>query len=180
MTVLKVGGSLFDHPGLGPGLRAYLSGISGPKLLVPGGGEVANAVRQLDKVHGIGEEAAHWIALRALSVTSDFLTHLVRGLPDVEVPDIYTFAAADDCKPDALPHAWTVTSDSLAARVAQRRGAARLILLKSVTIPPGATWDDIAKQSGVDPYFPTLVRGTAFAVEAINFREWLETHGRGS
>ena len=27
MIVVKVGGSLFDHPNLGPGLRAYLASL---------------------------------------------------------------------------------------------------------------------------------------------------------
>ena len=70
MTVVKVGGSLFDHPKLGAGLRAYLESLAPAEvLLVPGGGGVADAVRELDRVHALGGEAAHWLALRSLGVT---------------------------------------------------------------------------------------------------------------
>ena len=48
MIVVKVGGSLFDHPRLGPGLRAYLDSLApADVLLVPGGGPVAGAVREV-------------------------------------------------------------------------------------------------------------------------------------
>ena len=47
MIVVKVGGSLFDHPNLGFGLRAFLRSLTPSRvLLVPGGGAVAEAVRQ--------------------------------------------------------------------------------------------------------------------------------------
>lgn len=176
MTVVKVGGSLYDHPALGPGLRAYLRTIPGLKVLIPGGGAVANAVRALDRVHSLGDVAAHWIALRSLAVTADFLAHLVDGLADVEVPDVYTFAAADDHSPDALPHSWDVTSDSLAARMAKVRGASRLVLLKSVAIPPGTPWNVVAQHGGVDPHFPTLAQNASFTIEAVDFRAWLDQH----
>jgi len=176
MTIIKVGGSLYDHPGLGAGLRAYLPTIPGPKVLVPGGGPVADAVRELDRVHNLGQGPAHWIALRSLSVTADFLAHLVRGLAEVEVLDVYTFASADDREPDALPHSWSVTSDSLAARVATVRGASRLILLKSVGLPGVSTWEEVARRGVVDPHFPTLIRSARFDVEDVNFRDWLEAH----
>ena len=45
MIVVKVGGSLFDHPRLASGLRAYLHSLAPQEvLLVPGGGPFAEAV----------------------------------------------------------------------------------------------------------------------------------------
>src|SRR5439155_8942930 len=82
MIVVKVGGSLFDHPALGPGLREFVESLA-PKevLLVPGGGPVADAVRELDRVHGLGEEASHWLALRGLSVTAGMMESLLGPTP---------------------------------------------------------------------------------------------------
>src|SRR5439155_895308 len=78
MIVVKVGGSLFDHPNLGPALREFVESLAPAEvLLVPGGGPVADAVRELDRVHGLGEEAAHWLALRALGVTRELLRRLI-------------------------------------------------------------------------------------------------------
>ena len=81
MIVVKVGGSLFDHAGLGPALREFVAGLApADVLLVPGGGPVADAVRELDRVHGLGEEASHWLALRSLDVTAELLLSLTSPL----------------------------------------------------------------------------------------------------
>src|SRR5262249_50947889 len=79
-VVVKVGGSLYDLPGLGARLRAWLERLpSREVLLVPGGGPAADVVRDLDRLHRLGEEAAHWLALRALSVNARFLAALLPG-----------------------------------------------------------------------------------------------------
>ncbi|AWM35834.1 hypothetical protein [Gemmata obscuriglobus] len=86
MIVVKVGGSLYDHPALGPALCAFVESLQPAEVLfVPGGGEVADAVRALDRTHALGEEAAHWVALRALSVTAAFLERIV-GRPTPPAP----------------------------------------------------------------------------------------------
>ncbi|MBA4063774.1 MAG: uridylate kinase [Isosphaera sp.] len=175
MIVVKVGGSLFDHPRLGPGLRAYLAALApADVLLVPGGGPVADAVRQLDRAHGLGEEAAHWLALRALAVTAAFLRALPFG-SRLNVLDCFAFAAEDEGRPGALPHTWDVTTDSIAARVAVVNRADRLVLLKSVDVPPGVLWDQAADRGWVDRHFPTVAAGLACPVEVVNFRRALDS-----
>lgn len=166
MTVVKVGGSLYDHPGLAAGLRAYLHTLPPPVVVVPGGGPFADAARSLDAVHRLGDESAHWVALRSLSAAALFLRALVGELPGVYVLDAYDLLAADD----ALPHTWAVTTDSIAAHVARRAGA-RLVMLKSADIPPGTDWRAAAEAGWVDDYFPTVAVG--LAVEAVNFRRHL-------
>ncbi len=172
MTVVKVGGSLYDHPGLAAGLRAYLPTLPGPVVLVPGGGPLADAVRELDAVHRLGDEASHWVALRTLSAAALFLRALVGDLPGVLVLDGFDFATRDD----ALPRSWAVTTDSLAARAAAR-SRAKLVLLKSVDIPPGTDWQAAADAGWVDGYFPTAAAG--LTVEAVNFRRVLDALDQG-
>jgi aspartokinase-like uncharacterized kinase len=194
MIVVKVGGSLFDHPALGAALCAYLASLAPAEvLLVPGGGPVADAVRELDRVHGLGEEASHWLALRSLGVTAAFLTELLasgeefgQGKEDgrakpgrsqgsrlcVLAP--FSFALDDESRPGALPHSWSVTTDSIAARVALVRRAERLVLLKSVDIPAGISWSDAAANGWVDAHFPQIAATLDCPVEAINFRPHLE------
>jgi aspartokinase-like uncharacterized kinase len=175
VIVVKVGGSLFDHPRLGPGLRAYLDTLAAPVLLVPGGGPVADAVRQLDAVHRLGEEAAHWLALRSLDVAAELLRHLALPFGSrLTVLDCHAFATEDESRPGALPHSWAVTTDSIAARAAVVFGASRLILLKSIDIPPGTPWDEVAARGWVDPHFPKVVAAHDLRVEAVNFRRWLD------
>jgi aspartokinase-like uncharacterized kinase len=187
--VVKVGGSLFDLPDLGGRLGAWLSQLSSSRiLLVPGGGATANVVRAIDRQHGLGEEAAHWLALRAQTLNAFFLASLVSRpvlqvvprLEDCEqvwhqgrvpVLDAHAFATADEGQAGCLPHAWSVTSDSLAARVALVAGAASLILLKSVRIPPGLPWSEAGQHGYVDSYFAEMA-GKLPSISTVNLREW--------
>src|SRR5260370_42090696 len=85
LTVVKVGGSLYDLADLQSRLRAWLAERVGERvLLVPGGGATADAVREFDNRHGLGEEKAHWLALRALALNASFLLSL---LPEAEIVD---------------------------------------------------------------------------------------------
>lgn len=168
MIVVKVGGSLFDHPRLGAGLRAYLDSLAPTDvLLVPGGGAAAKVVRELDRTHALGEEASHWLAIAAMDVMGNTLRVLV---PGARVLDCLAFMQADESRPGTLPHSWGVTSDSIAARAATLLGADRLVLLKSVEVPEETSWDERARRGWVDAQFPRVVEGAAFAVEVVNFR----------
>jgi aspartokinase-like uncharacterized kinase len=151
-------------------------------LLVPGGGEVANAVRQLDRCHGLGEEDSHWLALRAVALNAYFLGRLLPDVPVLATPeawervailDVFRFACADEEREGCLPHCWEVTSDSLAARVAIVAGAAELVLLKSVTIPPEMNWEEAGRAGLVDARFASvLAAAPGLRVRSVNFRAW--------
>ena len=166
-AVVKVGGSLYADPGLGPRLRAFLLAAGPGCRLVPGGGRFADAVRDLDRVHGLGEAAAHRVALESLRAPAAVLAHLVGDLAAVvDVP-----AALADLEPRVgpVPASWHVTTDSLAAYVAADRGLP-LVLLKSVAVPPGTRWADAAAAGWVDAHFPAVVGRFRLAVTALDFR----------
>jgi aspartokinase-like uncharacterized kinase len=184
-VVVKVGGSLYDLPDLESRLRRFLASLETKTvLLVPGGGALADAVRKLDGNHFLGEEVAHWLGLRALNVAAHFLSVLLRGSRIVEHPkqwkhgsltvlDPYAFARLDRGRAGELPHCWSVTSDSIAARAARVAGAQRLILLKSVTIPPGMDWREVAQRGWVDAYFAEAIGG--LMIGAGNLRDMYHT-----
>jgi aspartokinase-like uncharacterized kinase len=175
VIVVKVGGSLFDSPALGPALRAYLAALAPqPVLLVAGGGAVADAVRAFDQTHALGEAPAHWLALASLDVTAGLLERLVGGRS--RVLNCLAFAREDDSRPGALPHTWSVTTDSIAARAAEVFGASRLVLLKSVDVQPGLSHEEAAERGFVDAYFPTVAARLAYPVEFHNFRRDLAAH----
>jgi aspartokinase-like uncharacterized kinase len=188
LTVVKVGGSLYGLPDLAPRLQRWLAAAcKGGILLVPGGGPAADVVRDLDRRHHLGEEASHWLALRALSFNAHFLAALLpsaRVLDDVEacqrvwqensipILDVFSFARADEERPGHLPHSWVVTSDALAARVAVVAQARELILLKSTTIPPGVDWHEAGRRGWVDAVFAEVLRAAPaeLRVRAVNLR----------
>jgi len=187
--VVKVGGSLFSLPGLEHRLHRWLTSQGNiPFMLVPGGGPAADLVREWDRCHALGDEASHWLALRSLTFTAHLLAGLLGrarpcrvvsscdacapawALGQTPVLDLHAFAIADEGNPGCLPHLWTVTSDALAARVAQVAGAAELVLLKSVTIPPCLLWEQAAQAGYVDPTLARLAE-EGLPVRAVNLRE---------
>lgn len=183
MIVVKVGGSLFDHPRFAAGLREWVAALKPPVLIVPGGGGFAEAVRRLDALHRLGDEAAHWLALRAVTLSGHLLKELLPGAVVIQQPgqpfrlgvlDGFVFAQRDEGFSGSLPHSWDATSDSLAARAAAVFRAARLVLLKSVGLPANTPWADAAAGGRVDRHFPTAVDGFDGRVEWVNFREWLD------
>jgi aspartokinase-like uncharacterized kinase len=186
-VVVKVGGSLLDLADLRERLTALLGTLPTRRIvLVPGGGSLADVVRELDRRHELGQERAHWLALRAVSLNAYFLQEVlvnatvVRGVGDcsaawdsrrIAVLDPLAFARDDEGKEGSLPHHWDVTSDSIAARVAEVTGAERLLLLKSVDLPEGIDWNEAGRRGFVDRHFAQAVSPT-IAVKAINLRDW--------
>jgi aspartokinase-like uncharacterized kinase len=190
LTVVKVGGSLFDLPDLGPRLRHWLAAerpAGESVLLVPGGGPTADVVRELDRRHGLGEEASHWLALRALSLNAHFLASLLPPacvIGDVlecrrvwhegrtPILDLHEFARGDEDRPGCLPHSWAVTSDALAARVAVVADARSLVLLKSTSIPDVVDWAEVGRLGLVDAMFAEVLRQTSRnpQVRIVNLR----------
>lgn len=187
--VVKVGGSLYDWPELGPRLLRMLEELKGPSnqpiIVVPGGGHFASAVRRLDRVHALDEKTSHWLAMQSLSIAARFLVAVLGTMATVvagesplktnRIPVIDMFAVARS-RPDpfaGMPRSWSVTSDSLAARFATLIEARELILLKSTELPAGITWQQAAQLGFVDPYFPVVLaerKKGPIQVRVVNLR----------
>jgi aspartokinase-like uncharacterized kinase len=169
-AVVKVGGGLLSFP---ESLSAVLTVVANAAraqrlLLVPGGGPFADAVRDVDSRIGLGDDAAHWMAVLAMNQYAhliaaklgpsaalaedliDVSRTLAAGRLPVLLPYRWMRAA------DPLPHAWEVTSDSIAAWIAGVSGAGRLVLVKP---PIQNGWQDqhgdrrAADRHLVDAYF---------------------------
>jgi aspartokinase-like uncharacterized kinase len=192
LVVVKVGGSLYDRPGLGPGLRAFVERLDAPKvLIVAGGGPVVDVVRDLDSWHSLGEEASHELAMHGAHVAMHFLRRLLDLPPYAWTPApewwsaphhrqhrvvslmSYPFLMQYENLFGPVPHTWDLTSDSIAAYAAAV-GKARLVLLKSVDVPPGTPWEEAAARGWVDRHFPAVVAAHGLRVEVVNFRRWLD------
>jgi aspartokinase-like uncharacterized kinase len=194
--IVKVGGSLFDLPDLGARLHLFLESLTcGQIVLVPGGGPACDLVRQWDRNGRLGDEAAHWLALRAMTWNGRYLQALLRqrqanlcgdplrlegiwSMGAIPILDAFEFALADEGRTGCLPHGWHVTSDCVAARLAAVTGSDCLILLKSVTMPDGTDCRDAMARGWIDPYFQEVVLPGAANEEkvmrilAVNFRAW--------
>ncbi len=144
-AVIKVGGSLAETP---KALRALCKNLS--KLakkysfvVVPGGGRFADAVREYDAKFHLAPEVSHKLAILGMDQYGILLSQLV--------PNACTFDQLSEtnslqkkgkvlvflpCKElsreKSLEASWDVTSDSIAAQVALRLGAGKLLLITDV------------------------------------------------
>ncbi len=144
-AVVKVGGSLASDPAC---LRALCNGLAKVAektkvLVVPGGGEFADAVREADARFALNPQVSHRMAVLGMDQYGLLLSELiprrrvafslgvVEGLSSpgrtvVLLPSRLVFRAR------SLPSSWDVTSDSIAAYVARRLDASKLVLVTDV------------------------------------------------
>ena len=174
--VVKLGGSFFARDDYAVRLATWLDHqIPMHCVIVTGGGIWADAVRQLDRNYGLSTSASHWMAIRAMSVTSWLLA---MGQPELRyidrfmalrnqlsrresarlVFDTLHFLQAEEPHQQGkpLPHGWHVTSDSIAARLAQVLDASELVLLKAA---PPLSLSAAIRAGTVDTYFQTAAAG---------------------
>jgi 5-(aminomethyl)-3-furanmethanol phosphate kinase len=191
LTVIKVGGSLFDWPEFPQRMAGFLTSLKaadqdGRIVLIAGGGPAADIVRTLDRIHAIGDQAAHWLALHAMDLTAVILAELLPGTVGVQTPEAMTAVWSTGAIPvlapratleqversgeNNLPASWDVTSDTIAAWMAWRMAADRLILVKSAPLPLEANRQEAARLGLVDPMFPIVARPLQ-RVEYLNLRE---------
>jgi 5-(aminomethyl)-3-furanmethanol phosphate kinase len=160
-VVVKVGGGLLAR---GECLDVVLVEVSAasreaPVLIVPGGGPFADAVREVDRRVGLGDDAAHWMAVLAMDQYAHLIaarlpnSALVHGVLEIDsalahgqLPILAPYRWMHDADP--LSHSWDVTSDSISAWVAGQVGAARLVLVK----PRGASGPAL-----MDPFFDQVL-----------------------
>ena len=149
-TVVKLGGGVLSDAELFNEVLGII-GTAARRLrlvIVPGGGPFADAVRAIDRRLALSDDTAHWMAVLAMDQYAHLIaSRLNRGVV-VEMPAEITNANPDHVpvlapsrwlrQADPLPHAWTVTSDSIAAWVAGSLGVSRLVLVK----PPGTAPTD--------------------------------------
>jgi aspartokinase-like uncharacterized kinase len=191
LSVVKVGGSLLDWPELPERLADFLKTHRAAEpcarfAFIAGGGKAVALVRELDRIHRLGDQAAHLLALRAMDMTAALLSKLIPRSMLVDrmadlgaawnadlVPILVArpiLGEIDRSEIGPLPESWDATSDSIAARIAACLGAERLILLKSAALPRGATRRDASRLGLVDPLLPELSHALA-RVEYLNIRE---------
>jgi 5-(aminomethyl)-3-furanmethanol phosphate kinase len=161
MWVVKLGGSLHDAPALRPRL-AELATPPGPaRIVVPGGGPFADAVRALQPALAIDDLAAHRMAILAMQQFGLALQAIEPRLALAETEAELRAAKAAVWLPwrlaglePAIEASWDVTSDSLACWLAIRLGATDLVLMKSAQVEQvGADVDAWAAAGLVDAAF---------------------------
>jgi aspartokinase-like uncharacterized kinase len=179
--VVKLGGSLqYNIPDLVPVFRAS----NHPLLIVPGGGRFADAVRKAD----VDDDTAHWMAITAMEQYGWFIASFNIATTDLlHIPEHTTvFLPYQSLRiHDPLPHSWDVTSDTIAAWVADALGL-DLLLLKSVDgiVKDASLQQQVNKYvvcDVVDPFFIPFVLKRKIQSTIINglYPERVEKYLKG-
>lgn len=175
--VVKIGGSLMSGERLS-GTVALIARARRPLVLVPGGGPFADAVRKAQARHETSDRAAHAMALIAMHQMGLMLEDMQPRLVAVETLASIRQALANNRIPvwlplrlaecdDTMPADWSVTSDALAARLAERLRFEAVLLLKSRRVPRGPTAEELAASGIVDPVFGDIVARAALAFRIL-------------
>ena len=200
LTVVKVGGGL----GRGAGddaLRRLCATVGAlgerhPLLVVPGGAGFADAVRDADRRFGLSPLISHRMAILGMEQFGWLLSELIpravrcedlvraRALAGRQTPVLLPAGLALD----ALPASWQVTSDSIAAWVADQTGAWRLVLVKEadglfadgpargapigrMSVAGLAALRAAGRAEGVDEHLPALLDSARFETWVIGGRD---------
>ena len=173
-VVVKLGGSIVRSGQLAPWLEA-IAAAPAPIVVVPGGGALADEVRDCQQQLGFGDASAHRMALLAMDqlawavagmrpglevgVTDEALRAILeRGHVAVWAPYALISERAD------IEATWRLTSDSLALWLAKTLGARRCCLIKSIAAQHGRrSAAALASDGVVDEAFPAMLTETGVA-----------------
>ncbi len=154
LSIVKLGGSLLSLPDVAERLVSFVDQhqVANPVVVV-GGGDAADLVRNWSQRFGLSDSAAHNLALKAMALNGELLSHLSDRFVLVNKPSdcgvlfppqhialLHTLPAvarleANLPKAQRLRKSWDVTSDSIAAWFALNWNAEQLYLLKSIDLP---------------------------------------------
>ena len=182
MRVIKLGGSLADSSLLRDWLDALACNSSEETVIVPGGGAFAEQVRVAQKQWRFDDYTAHFMALLAMQQMACMFQginqnlHIARSVQEIKsllhrptvviwMPDIWQLDRA------GIPACWDITSDSLAAWLAKELLATELFLVKSATVSPAMTIQQMTEAGIVDKGFSAFMKDTRIILKVLNRNE---------
>ncbi|MBD3192198.1 MAG: hypothetical protein GF308_16275 [Candidatus Heimdallarchaeota archaeon] len=151
-TVIKIGGSITekgtpeDLRALGKILRDCFQ-VKANFVVIPGGGEFAETVRDVQQKFQFDDEQAHWMAILAMEQQGFLLNYFVPQSQLINYPREFQQKAKELLNTrtipilkiwdymqtrSSLPHDWSATSDAITTEIAQAIKAKNIIFVKDV------------------------------------------------
>lgn len=135
--VIKVGGSLYPEHIMD--LYEVFRKSDEKIILINGGGELANKLREYNNKYNFTDDTNHWNAIMCMDIIGSQICDMcddiiaVRSFDEIDevhkngkIPLILSYELLK--KLDPLAHSWDVTSDSIACWIAHKLNAKLLIL----------------------------------------------------
>lgn len=179
MRVIKLGGSLLETGKISACLNHILNSDI-QTVVVCGGGDFANAVRNAQQNWHFDDVAAHEMAILAMQQTAIMLqncqpefvresvvSNLKNHVFSIWLPDINELNAAK------IKPSWQITSDSLAAWLATKLDADKLIVVKSCETD--FPLSELVENAIVDGEFEQFVSNTKFDLHVISTETFLNS-----
>ncbi|MEO2116923.1 MAG: [5-(aminomethyl)furan-3-yl]methyl phosphate kinase [Methanocaldococcus sp.] len=189
MYIVKIGGSLtYDAEPLLKALKNYAREKNKKIVIIPGGGEFANVVRNIDKTLNISNSLSHKLAIKCMDLIGEVYA---------EIGDIKAYDTLFDLKreiekekigillpskillsTDIAEHSWAITSDSLSLYIGKLLDVREVIIATDVDgiydkFPGGKLLNiinanDIKGSTSVDEKFPILLKKFKMNAYVVN------------
>lgn len=187
IEVVKLGGSLLlpAEPSVEPlaslrtRLRRWTNGRPGLRVWIVGTGAWGDHLRHVQSSLGLSEEDCHWAAIGLMSVAGELAARILERCEIVQTivdlrrcvqrrtksadvvfdPSHFLRTFEPTMPGPSLPCDWSVTSDSIAARLASAIDADALTLLKACPAPESFDPQAWSEQGLVDGFFPQVELG---------------------
>jgi aspartokinase-like uncharacterized kinase len=183
MIVIKLGGSLAGANTLLHCLnRVEQQYQGGAVVIVPGGGVFADQIRVMQQHWRINDDSAHAMAILAMQqmawlfkgLKANFvMAHSIRAIQQHSIQKIVIWSPElHELNSANIPATWDVTSDSLAAWLANTLLADELILVKSAAINPEFSLQQLAERGIIDNAFCDSVANSTFNLRIINQQDF--------
>jgi aspartokinase-like uncharacterized kinase len=141
-------------------------------------------VREAQKQWRFDDAAAHAMGLRAMEQFGLMLCGLQKGLVPCRTEaelrralrknQVPVWLPAQTLASGNIPPSWDVTSDSLAAWLARRLSAERLVLVKSCAPPKGKPdMAQLSKKGIVDAAFSRYIHAADFVVQLVGRKDYV-------
>lgn len=186
MIVIKLGGSLAYADTLADCLNTVEQRYQYKAVvIVPGGGMFADQVRLAQQHWRFDDRTAHQMAVLAMQqmallfngLKADFaVVHSVAAIKSQSQQNKIVIWSPDNLELDeaGIQASWAITSDSLAAWLANALSASELILVKSAVVDASPSLQQFAEQDIIDQAFCGFVAQATFKIQVIN-----QQHFRG-
>ena len=181
MRVVKLGGSLFESTQESFfACLAHIAKQTTPTIVICGGGKFADCVRYAQSQWHFSDVCAHEMAILSMQQMAMMNQNLfpvfalLNSVYAMPYPSLAIWSPSiEELNSDSVPASWEITSDSLAAWLANKVQATQLFVVKACEVDTNITLDELVQKGIVDVQFPHFVKNAPYNVTILSASAFL-------